>query len=272
MDKLPEEPVGKIEREAANGFEIDIITDAQKLLDLETRRVLFYLSEYPKYKEKGYAKILRFPSSIQPETDHGIGADHLREVIQREMQQNESHYTNFGRIFEKARQDISRCIPVAETLLGYKVAGKYAVAPTSYGTVGSPQEPIFFRLPELRPNTIGQGFTTGRYRTPLEMLIHEIVAHKATADIREGTSISDSIDCTHQKHKEHLMDLLGRTILVRSGLMSRENVAMQIDPQNVASGDITPLYYGQRQSEDLLPWQGDARKLISDIDNHLRAV
>jgi hypothetical protein len=250
-------------------FQIEIISDLDEILELEIARCMFYLARYEDYNAKGYSKMLRFPEGISPEAGDEVDQIAVRGVVTKEVKANTNMYKHFDQIFETAIAGVEQCIPIAEELYGFKVRGLYRVAPTAYGTGASPQDPIHFRLPELLPESAGQGFTTGKYRTPIETLIHEIVAHKATAFVREGTAIEDSIKCTHQRHKEHLMDLLGRTVLVRSGIMQCEEVAMQVRSQNEASHELQNHYYGNSTSEFNLPWDGDLERLVAEIISDL---
>ena len=57
-----------------------------------------------------------------------------------------------------------------------------------------------------------------------------------TENLREGTEIDESTaTSSHPWYKERLMDLLGRTLLVREGILKREEVKMPL---------LTPKYEG----------------------------
>ena len=126
--------------------------------------------------------------------------------------------------------------------------------------------PVFCRIPKYR----GSRFRTERER---EFIVHEILAHGATAQIRNDTAIDESNPkCTHQWHKERLMDLLGRTFLVRSGMMISDNIIMQDKAREKAGMDVDPLYYLDHSApdENRLRYDGRFGDLVRDLGLRLR--
>lgn len=132
---------------------------------------------------------------------------------------------------------------------------------------------IYFRLNKYLPDFSGKT-TTGGSRSPLETLIHEVVCHKGTEAARDGTSIKEivGVDPNNQKYKERLMDLLGRTILIRSGLLNKDEIVMQAQAQKIASALIDPIYYGDSNNQDEynLWWEGNLKALVDKIDEKLK--
>lgn len=251
----------------ASSFSISVITDRDRLVQLEHERVMFYLDRYADYQQ--YHRILRFPDGIDP--TRPPSSDQIRQMVASELDRDKQLYHGFTEFFTDAIGQVnSHALPVAEELYGFPLHGNFEIAPTAYGTIRSPNEIIHVRLPEFLPSNLGMGFSTGSDRTPVEMLVHELVAHKATAKLREATSINDSID-SHQSYKERLMDLLGRSILTRSGILRPNQVAMQVRPEQEASVHVDPLYYSDSSmpSETDLPWAGDLSSLVTRIDTKL---
>lgn len=257
------------EIESEPKFRAEIITAPDELIDLETQRVMFYLGKYEEYQQKGYGDILRFPEGIDSAKSSEINIDDVRRAIKTEFDINKELYDRFAGFLSEANEQVQTCVPVAERLYGFDVIGNYQVAPTAYGMVGgtSPAPCIYFRLPELTPSNLGDLFTTGKHRSLVEMLVHEILAHEATSQVREGTSLVESISATHQQHKEYLMDLLGRTILTESGLMHAGEVAMQVRAMRMAQKDIDPLYFNLNGN---LSWEGNLQGLVQRIDRNLK--
>lgn len=249
-------------------FRVEIITDPDKLIGFEVQRVMFYLRNYNEYQQKGYGDILRFPDGIDPLKSSKINVDNVQSAIKTEFDRNRRLYDQFADSLSKVNEKLQTCVPVAERLYGFGVVGSYRVAPTAYGTVGSTYDPIYLRLPELKPPNLDNYFTTGKYPTPIEMLTHEILAHKITEKIRDGTAIDEFVErATHQWHKEYLMDLLGLTILTESSLMHANDVAMQVRAIRTAQRTIDPLYFN---SDGSLSWAGDLQGLVSRIDASLK--
>lgn len=253
----------------ASSFSISVITDRDRLVQLEHERVMFYLGRYADYQKLTYLEPLRFPDGIDP--THPPSSDQVREMVASELDRDKKLYHGFTETFSGAIDQVTNyALPVAQELYGFPLHGNFEIAPTAYGTIRSPNKTIHVRLSEFLPSTLGAKFSTGVDRTSVEMLVHELVAHKATAKLREATCITESID-SHQLYKERLMDLLGRSILVQSGMLRPNQVAMQVHAEQEASVHIDPLYYSDSSmpSETDLPWAGDLSSLVTRIDTKL---
>jgi len=254
-------------------FRVEVVTEPDELISHEIKRVQYYLSRLGEYQRRGYGGILRFPAGIDLGEPSVVQVDILQDIIAREFNQNRELYSQFCKVLTMANDQLQICVPEVERLYGYELTGDYLIAPTAYGTNGSSaaygaEGPVVFRIPTFRTPNLDSGFTTGEYRSPIEMLTHEILAHKATAEIREGTALDEYVEkATHQWHKEYLMDRLGQTILTRSGLMHMDDVAMQVRAMRIAQEDIDPLYFG---AEGNLSWEGDLRSLVQRIDRILK--
>lgn len=257
-------------------FTIEVVEDPETLLQLEFERTQWYLEHFSVYQKQGYGKILRWPKGITPGTQNS--EDQIKKVIKEEIAENFDSYVGYaGKLKRSLEVLIESGLPVTSTLYGFPIEGNYKVAPTAYAVIAgqmTKDSPIFFRLPKFHPSTLGDLFSTGKYRSDLGLLTHEIFNHGITAHLRDGTAIDESNPkCSHQLHKERLMDLLGRTILTRAGLMKRDSVAMQVRPAKQASSDIDSLYYSDpaNPSEAHLTWEGDLKELISRVDTVLTA-
>lgn len=227
---------------------------------------MFYLDRYADYHL--HHGILRFPDGIDPA--HPPSSDQVRQMVASELDRDKQLYHGFSETFSDAIDQVTtQALPVAEKLYGFPLHGNFEVAPTAYGTIRSPGNITYIRLSKFLPFN-PNGFSTGTDRSSVEMLVHELVAHKATAQLRKDTCINESID-SHHLHKERLMDLLGRSILVRSGILRPNQVAMQVRTEKVASVHIDPLYYtdSSMPSETDLPWAGDLSSLVTRIDTKL---
>jgi hypothetical protein len=160
-------------------------------------------------------------------------------------------------------------LPVMADIYGFKPAGHFKIAPTAYGTGGGALEkdgPVYFRLPKFRPTAGGKPITE------IEAITHEILCHECTASLREGTALDESpVFATHQDVKEVLMDYLGRTLLVRSDMLKREDVRMVGggDPGDI---DFDDLYYAdpQHSNESNLQYEGRLEELIATIIEKLK--
>jgi hypothetical protein len=158
-------------------------------------------------------------------------------------------------------------MPVARAVYGFEPVGRFEIVPTAYGTLGGQlvmDGPVFCMIPKYRGNAS---------RTETEFIVHEILAHGVTARLRNDTAMDESNPkCSHQMHKERLMDLLGRTFLVRSGMMDPGAIKMQDRARENAAADVDPLYYVDAQNPDeyTLRYEGRFADLVRDLDAKLR--
>ncbi len=147
-----------------------------------------------------------------------------------------------------------------QELYGFRPSNNFTLAPTVYGTGGGSLEKgglIFFKIPEDR----------SQERTTEERITHEVLSHELTAKIREGTEIDESISTSHQWYKERLMDLLGRTLLVRTGILKREEVKMDGDIEKQVASIVDPIYYldPENPDENNLRYNGRVQDLFKAV-------
>lgn len=106
-------------------FEIKVITEKKKLIDLEINRCLFYLSKYSEYKEKGYSHILRFPEGTTPENYRSFNDSEFSQIISDEVNVNFHMYLNFENHFAEAIRELKKCILVKQLPQLHSVIFKY---------------------------------------------------------------------------------------------------------------------------------------------------
>ncbi|MBI3573572.1 hypothetical protein HY090_00800 [Candidatus Kaiserbacteria bacterium] len=250
-------------------LKIEVISNLEEILAHEMKRVRWYLKEWQRYKELGYDSVIRFPAGINP-GNANVSEDEIRAVIKEEMSANQADYEAYARTFRETWRTMrEKMPPVMTQVYGFIPSGHFRIVPTAYGTGGGSLEkggPVFFRLPKLRPQTNGNPITE------IEAITHEILCHEVTAHLREGTAIDDSpIFATQQDVKELLMDYLSRTLLVRSGLMRREDVHM-VGGGDPAAFDIDPTYYAnpEHPDENHLRYEGRLPELVGTIEAELK--
>ncbi len=252
-----------------SGLTIEVISDPAQILELETARVRWYLKEYARYKSLGYDSILRFPPGIKPENTEHITDEEIKTATQQDFNENRAEYEAETAALQKTWDTMSeKIMPTVATVYGFTPNNHFKLVATAYGTGGGALEKggaIFFKLPKYRP---------AKGRTEAEAITHEVLNHEATGHLREGTAIDDSIFTTHQWHKERLMDLLGRTLLVRSGLMKREDIVMDDYAEAQAAKDIDALYYATPNApdENNLRYEGRLPDLIRAIDAKTKEI
>ncbi len=254
------------------GLTIETISDLDDTLEQEVKRVRWYLNEWKRYKELGYDSVIRLPAGIDPE-DPDVTDDDIRFAIQKELSSNQIDYETYARTFKETwgamRENI---LPAMAHVYGFEPVGHFTIAPTAYGTGGGSLEkggPVFFRLPKFRPHANGAPITE------IEAITHEILCHECTASLREGTALDDSpIFATHQDVKELLMDYLGRTLLVRSGSMKREDVRMVGGGSAPEEIHFDSLYYTDPSAPDEngLRFEGRLPELVQTIVEKLKTV
>ena len=284
LEKLPEiknenggdtiEPPIENMHEQDGKLIIEVISNPAEILEHEVARVRWYLKEYARYKSLGYDSVLRFPEGIDPEDTNVTDSD-IRAAIDREFSANQADYEAYARKFQETWNGMSGAmLPTMVRLYGFPSSGHFKIVPTAYGTGGGSLKKggvVFFRLPKFRPQ-VQDGSGAPKPITEVEAITHEILCHEATAHLRDGTAIDDSpILATHQEHKERLMDLLGRTLLVRSGMMKREEVRM-VGGGDAASVDVDSLYYTNptNPDENNLRFEGNLVGLVRAIEEKLK--
>jgi hypothetical protein len=227
------------------------------------------LREWKRYKELGYGSVIRLPSTIDPE-NKSITDNEIRSAIKNELGGNQADYEAYATTFQETWEAMrKKMLPVMRQVYGFEPIGHFRIVPTAYGTGGGSLEkdgPVFFRLPKFRPSTNGTPITE------TEAITHEILCHECTAHLREKTALDDSpIFATHQDVKELLMDYLGRTLLVRSGLMRREDVRMVGGGSAPKGLDFDTLYYANptNPDENNLRYEGRFPELVQAIVERL---
>ncbi|MEM5793214.1 MAG: hypothetical protein QXY45_02545 [Candidatus Aenigmatarchaeota archaeon] len=236
----------------------EIITDLASLLELENRRVEVYLRNFVFYDNLGYSPSLRFPPGVDP--SRGLdGNPNLREIVEGDVCANYKLYWEFAYTAEGLSEQLKACLRVAKEFFGIYTKPPQ-IAPTLYGTIGSPTYPCFVRIPRtLGPGT-GENYSTGSPPTLIETIVHEALAHIGTKKLRNKTPLADKVTALGHFHKERLMDLITAGILSRAGVMGREQVAMQRLPPDVCQLVDCFFYNG---------WRGNLRSLIDQINNEL---
>lgn len=277
FEKLPEIPKEQadtlkppVERpDSERDFRVEIISDPAMIFEHEVSRVRWYLDEYERYRRLGYDSVIRLPDGIDPKNAGHISDDEIRAAVRREFESNRADYEAYAKELQETWSAMFQKMLVALVqVYGFIPSGTFRIVPTAYGTGGGSLKKggaIFMKLPKYRP---------ARGRTETEAITHEVLCHEATAGLREGTTIEDSVFASHQWHKERLMDLLGRTLLVRSGLMRREDVAMDDYAEAQAGGIVDSLYYSdpEHPNEDRLRYEGHLPDLIRAIEIQLENV
>ncbi|KKR06262.1 MAG: hypothetical protein UT34_C0001G0302 [candidate division WS6 bacterium GW2011_GWF2_39_15] len=256
-------------------FQVDVLS-GEKLINNEAERVRYYLTNYDSYKQKGIHGLLRFPDGISPGLTYETPA--IRSAILAECQSLEKLYTRFSQDLILAVREIAPHITDLTKLYGFNVHGLYRITPTAFGTIGGTiglYDSVAFRLPGLYDNGDGlwepkKWWSTGKYRTTIELITHEVLCHKVTTEIRAGTALDEEVpNATHQWHKEYLMDLLGRTFLTETGLMKPKDVTLQIKAIEVARKDIDPIYFDKLGN---ITWRGNVTGLMKRINSLLNGA
>lgn len=203
----------------------------------------------------------------------------INHIVEREYKERKKFYNNevenlrqvWGQVAEKV-------LPELDKLYGSNSIAPMQLkfVPTAYGTGGGSLDNggiVYFRMPKFGFKKIEDGEQRDKKRE-LYGTVHEILCHEATAHLRRGTSIEDSINATKQLYKERLMDLLGRTLLVRSGLLKRDEVIMDEETFKEIGSLIDDLYYkdSQNQDENQLKFEGDLHGLINAIIKKLEEL
>lgn len=266
-----------------NGVKLNVITDLNRILNADVDRVARYLHNYENYKKNGYKNILRWPEGIDPELGFDSQKGLIIQMVTKEVKSKYSLYESFGTEISLNFNLMKRACfdQISSKLYGFKVGGNYDILPTLYGTISSPfdtlsDKPAFFRLPYF-DKSWNNSFLKESGRTIIENITHELYAHTLTSNLRSGTLIDDRTNIgTKIGHKERLMDLLTRTILVRSGLMDRQKVVMQ--KSFIGSGGeiaklVDNIYYANKdQDENKLRYDGNVGNLFEKVLNEIKKI
>lgn len=245
-------------KEQMINMKLEIMLKEDDIIKSESERILWYLKNYDRYEKLGYSEYLNLPVNINP---RNYTIQDIENAVLENYFKNKNDYESYakelGDTWDKMSKDM---IPVMQDLYGFTPSQDFTVAPTVYGTGGGALEKdgvIFFKIPKNRELE----------RNTEERIAHEVLSHAATARLREGTEIDESISTSHQWYKERLMDLLGRTLLVRSGVLKREEVKMDEDVENQVADIVDPIYYlnSNNQDENSLRYNGRVQDLFNAV-------
>ncbi len=240
------------------GIKINVVLKREDIIKNETDRILWYIKNYDRYEKLGYSDILNIPRSINLKK---YTREDVEKYVEENYFKNQINYEVYAKELLETWNNMSKKMAKAmQELYGFVSLDNFTVAPTLYGTGGGSLEKggvIFFKIPIDR----------SRERTTVERITHEVLTHGVTASLREGTEIDESISTSHQWYKERLMDLLGRTLLVRTGILKREEVKMDGDVEREVAGIVDPIYYLnlENQNEDNLRYNGGVQNLFKAI-------
>lgn len=251
-DKL----VKKIEQN--RGIKIEVISKKEDIIKNETDRILWYLKNYARYEKLGYSDYLNLPASIDPKN---YKREDVEKAVQQDYLKNQNDYESYAIELNNTWNNmIMKMTGAIQELYGFRPSNNFTLSPTIYGTGGGSLEKggiIFFKIPENR----------SQERSTEERITHEVLSHEATANLRKGTEIDESISTSHQWYKERLMDLLGRTLLVRTGILNREKVKMDGDIEKQVASIVDPIYYlnSENPDENNLRYEGRLQDLFNAV-------
>lgn len=251
-------------------FKVEIEDSIDKIIELELERVGRYLSNMGNYIKMGYK--LRFPkvSNIA-----SASYSDIKSAVTQEVVSDKDEYLRFKEAYLDAISLIlnSGVDNIARDLYGLDLPNFIKIVPSSYGTISSPiniikDTPMVIRLDKY--------FVGVQPRTKIETLVHEIWAHGFTAQYRANTELDDNLGSStikvYPKHKERLMDLFGRTLLVRSKLIERGKIVMQDNMYEDIKSEVDSAYYidNVNQSELLIKDEGNLQKIIVNVIGNIK--
>ncbi len=245
------------------GIKIEVISKKEDIIRNETDRVLWYLKNYERYEKLGYSDILNLPENIDPKN---YKREDIEKAVEENYLKNQNNYEAYAEELKNTWEKMEKKMTSAmQELYGFTPSKNFTLAPTIYGTGGGSLEKdgiIFFKIPKNRKLE----------RNTEERITHEVLNHEATAKLREGTEIDESISTSHQWYKERLMDLLGRTLLVRTGILKREEVKMDGDIEKQVASIVDPIYYlnPENPDENNLRYNGRLQDLFKAVINKIK--
>ena len=243
---------------------VEIVSSPEKIIASETKRVKWYLDNLSKYEEMGYP--LNLPKGLTSESSMA----EIENAIISEYKEREQVYKNYSETLQRIWKDISKkVLPQMKKLYGIGSHFSFKLVPTAYGTGGGSLpngNEIYFKIPEFSP------MGSRPEKREVYGMVHEVLCHEATGYLREGTPIDDSIYATHHFHKERLMDLLGRTLIVRAGLMDSQDVFMDEEASSKTNGLVDILYYQDpiNPDENELKYEGNLKGLITELVRQIK--
>ncbi len=261
-------------------IKIEVISNSEEVVNAEIKRLKWYIDNYKVYIKKGYYDYLVLPLEIKKHIEYQIesGVDvifpesRIRSIVEREYAERLVFYKEEIENLKNTWSIIEQFVlPEVEKLYGIKIltGSTFKLAPTSYGTGGGATEDngtIHFRMPKFGFKEIKEGERD--ISRELYGLVHEVLCHALTVEARKNTLIDDSINTAKQYEKERLMDLIGRTLLIRSGLLKKDEVMMDLEILKSIGPKIDTVYYGKvniGESEGDFWWEGDLKRLIDQV-------
>jgi hypothetical protein len=247
-------------------IKIEVISKKDDIIKNETDRILWYLKNYERYEKLGYSEFLELPISINPKN---YKREDIEKSVEEDYFKNQENYESYSSELKYAWEKMSEKITEGmKELYGFTPSKSFILAPTFYGTGGGSVEKdgiIFFKIPPKDRSGI---------RSTEERITHEVLAHGLTENLREGTEIDESTTVSsHPWYKERLMDLLGRTLLVRGGILKREEVKMDGDIEKQVADIVDPIYYLNPGSpdENSLRFNGKLEDLFKAVIEKIKA-
>lgn len=241
-------------------IKIEVISKREDVIKNETERILWYLKNYEKYEKLGYSEFLELPISIDPKN---YKREDIEKAVEIDYFKNQENYESYSNELKFAWEKMSEKMTEAmKELYGFTPSKSFTLAPTFYGTGGGSVEKdgiIFFKIPPKDRSGI---------RSTEERITHEVLAHGLTENLREGTEIDESTTVSsHPWYKERLMDLLGRTLLVRTSILNREKVKMDGDIEKQVASIVDPIYYlnSENPDENNLRYNGRLQDLFNAV-------
>jgi hypothetical protein len=258
IEQVNENNIKIVNQEQKMRIKIEVISKEEDIIKNETDRILWYLKNYERYEKLGYSEYLNLPTSIDPKN---YKREDVEKAVQQDYLKNKNDYESYALELKNTWDKIiDKMSSAMQGLYGFTPSNNFILAPTVYGTGGGSLEKdgiIFFKLPEDR----------SQERSTEERITHEVLNHEATANLREGTEIDESISTSHQWYKERLMDLLGRTLLVRTGILDRKKVKMDGDIEQQVASIVDPIYYlnPENPDENNLRYEGNIKDLFKAV-------
>lgn len=246
-------------------LEVEIEDSLENIIIFDTERVGRYLNSVNNYIRMGYK--LRFPNV---KDINRASYEEIKKAVVSEVTSNNKEYIKFrDDYFETLNKIISAGIQKnAKDLYGIELPSRVKIVPSLYGTISSPMSvenrtPFVIRLDKF--------VDISQPRSRFETLTHEIWAHGFTSNYRSGTELDDNLGAKttklYPRHKERLMDLFGRTLLVRTGLMQRNEVIMQQGMYEDIVDEVDQAYYIDKTNpnEYSVQDQGNLKKIVSNV-------
>ncbi len=219
---------------------IRFVKDFETVVKHNLYLVLYSLEQYPSYSEHGYD--CPIPKGVDPENPPED--EELKELIRGEIRSSWNNYTS---LIERYNHAWVRLLDLglsntAKEIYGYEPDIDLLIVPTEYGPGAGP------RNGEIDSKLLVYLFSERaiRYRgSPEVSLLHEVVSHAWSMEMRKNTPISEEFSEQHPV-KERVMDLLTREFGVRLGLGSYSDFVIQdvIQERRIeVANKVDPYFY-----------------------------